>query len=194
MSLKGVKRKLRGFRVCAWGPHHLQGWRGEKGWREQRGQMGQRGSFYIIFIKHRPINVNISPPPHTLQTSHTCALPPGGKVVRGSKGGKGSGGMLCYVLGCPSPLTPTFVPSHQCNLPTLFAYILPSKFPHLCPPTKGGEGSEGEQGWWGEHKVCYTTFKHAHHFCLLHLCPPTKVGDKGSGGARVAREARHMLY
>ena len=57
--------------------------------------------------------------------------------------------MLYYILGCSPPLPPTFVPSHQCMLLTLFSYILPSKFPHLCPSTKGrGKGSEGEQRWY----------------------------------------------
>ena len=129
-----------------------------------------------------PDIVHLHPP--SLQSSHTCALPPrgGAKVVRGIKGGKrsmgyvilcfrmpttwlphlcpptkggskvmrgskigeGSGGMLYYVLGWPPPLTPTFVPSHQCTLPTLFAYILPSfKVPALVLSHQGGKVSEG---------------------------------------------------
>ena len=61
---------------------------------------------------------------------------------------RGVGGMLYYVLGCLAHLPPIFVPSHQCTLPTLFTCMLPPfKVPTLVP---------SDQGWQGEHGVCYT--------------------------------------
>ena len=82
--------------------------------------------------------------------------------------------MLYYVLGCSPPLTPTFVPSHQCTLLTLFAFILPPfKVPTLVHShqgvarvVRGARGVRGSEvgameqaevaGSDGEQGICYT--------------------------------------
>ena len=108
-------------------------------------QCGEGSMRYVILGFRVPTTSYSSNLPHLYPPTK------GGSKGGGAQVAKGSGGMLYYVLGCPPPLPPTFVPSHQCTLQTLFSYILPPfKVPAFVPSHQDGGGSEEEQWWWEE--------------------------------------------
>ena len=89
---------------------------------------------------------------------HLCPPTMGGaKVVKGSKVARGVGGYVILRFRVPTTsasnicaLTPMYPPNIVCLHPP----SLQSSRTCALPPR--GKGSEGEQGWWEEHGVCYT--------------------------------------